>query len=120
MRSAGCCHLVSALSPEGVSACDANDGLSACPADDARGLAVGHDHVVAANRVALGLDARSDQQRIRLDDSGPRAGWHIAAHPLTFSLTGAGFAAQTSLTLAHHDGTSLERLAIAEPDDPRY
>jgi hypothetical protein len=117
MRSAGCCHLVSALSPEGVSACDANDELSAYLADHSRGLAVQHDHFIASNGVAIVLDARSDQ---RLHNPGPPAGWHIAARQLTFSLTGVGFAAQRSVRLERHGGTSLERLAVAEPNDPRY
>jgi hypothetical protein len=45
-------------------------------------------------------------ERALLDDPGPLAGRQLSAHPLTFSLAAAGFAAQTSYA--------------AEPADPRF
>jgi len=41
-------------------------------------------------------------------------------HPLTFLLSAAGFAAQTLFTLERYRGVSLDELAAAEPDDPRF
>jgi hypothetical protein len=41
-------------------------------------------------------------------------------HPLNFSLTAIAFAALTSFTLERHRDVSLDELAAAEPDDPRY
>jgi hypothetical protein len=43
-----------------------------------------------------------------------------SSHPLTFSLTGVGFSAQTAFTLESYRDVSLEQLAAAEPDDSRY
>jgi hypothetical protein len=40
--------------------------------------------------------------------------------PLTFSLSAVGFAAQTSFTLERYRGVSLDELAAAEVDDPRF
>ena len=120
MPSAGRCHLVYALSPEGLSARDANHLFNVYVADRSRGLSVWHDHFIGAHGGAVVLHPSSDRERARLDDPGPLAGWHIKTHPLTFSLTGVGFAAQTSFTLEQYRDLSLETLAAAEPDDARY
>jgi hypothetical protein len=113
------CHLVYALAPEGTSARSANDLLNGYVADRSRGLSVWHDHFIGRHGGAVVLDA-NEEQLARLDDLGELDGWDVAVHPLTFSLTAVGFAAQTSLTLEQYRDVSLEQLAAAEPDDPRY
>jgi hypothetical protein len=90
----GRCFLVYALAPEGTTAREANDRLNEYVADSRRGLSVWHDHFVA--------------------------GWEMSVHPLTFSLSAVGFAAQTSFTLESYRGVSPDDLAAAEPDDPRF
>ncbi len=114
------CHLVYALAPAGVSAREANDLLNEYVADESRGLAVWHDHFVGDHGGAVVLDTRDDDEEARLADPGPLAGWKLSVHPLTFSLSAVGFAAQTSFTLEQYRGVSLEELAAAEADDPRY
>lgn len=109
-----------ALAPEGTTAREANDQLNEYVADPRRGVAVWHDHFVGAHGGAVVLDVRSEEEHARLDDPGPLAGWRIAVHPLTFSLSAVGFAAQTSFTLESYRGVSLDDLAAAEPDDPRF
>ena len=114
------CHLVYALAPAGVSAREANDLLNEYVADESRGLTVWHDHFVGSHGGAVVLDIRDDDEEARLADPGPLAGWELSVHPLTFSLSAVGFAAQTSFTLEQYRGLSLEELGAAEPDDPRY
>ena len=114
------CFLVYALAPEGTKARDANDQLNEYVADPRRGVAVWHDHFVGAHGGAVVLDVRSEEQHARLEDPGLLAGWRIAVHALTFSLSAVGFAAQTSFTLESYRGVTLEDLAAAERDDPRF
>ena len=114
------CHLVYTLAPAGVSARQANDLFNEYVADESRGLAVWHDHFVGEHGGAVVLDARDDDQEARLRDPGPLEGWRLTVHPLTFSLSAVGFAAQTSFTLERYRSVSLEELAAQEPDDPRY
>jgi hypothetical protein len=114
------CHLVYALAPAGVSAREANDLLNEYVADESRGLAVWHDHFVGEHGGAVVLDTRDDEEEARLGDPGPLEGWQLSVHPLTFSLSAVGFAAQTSFTLEQYRGVSLEGLAAQEPDDRRY
>jgi hypothetical protein len=114
------CVLVHALAPEGTTARQANDRLNEYVADERRGLAVWHDHFVGAHGGAVVLDVRSDEERDLLDDPGPLAGWQLAVHPLTFSLSAVGFAAQTSFTLEQYRDVSLDQLAESEPADPRF
>jgi hypothetical protein len=116
----GRCHLVYALAPEGTSAREANDLLNDYVADRSRGLAVWHDHFVGEHGGAVVLEIRDDEEEARLGEPGPLEGWTLTAHPLTFSLTGVGFSAQTSFTLEQYREVSLDELAAAEPDDPRY
>jgi hypothetical protein len=111
---------VYALAPEGTKAREANDRLNEYVADSRRGLAVWHDHFVGAHGGAVVLDVRSEDEQTMLDEPGPLTGWRIAVHPLTFSLSAVGFAAQTSFTLESYRGVSLEGLAAVEPDDPRF
>jgi len=114
------CHLVYALAPAGVSAREANELLNEYVADRSRGLAVWHDHFVGEHGGAVVLDVRDDDEEARLAEPGPLEGWQLSVHPLTFSLSAVGFSAQTSLTLEGYREVTLEELAAAEPDDPRY
>ena len=114
------CHLVYALAPAGVSARAANELLNEYVADRSRGLAVWHDHFVGEHGGAVVLEVRDDEEEARLAKPGPLEGWQLSSHPLTFSLTGVGFSAQTSFTLEQYRDVSLDELAAAEPDDPRY
>jgi hypothetical protein len=114
------CVLVHALAPEGTTARQANDRLNEYVADERRGLAVWHDHFVGVHGGAVVLDVRTDEERDLLEDPGPLAGWQLSMHPLTFSLSAVGFAAQTSFTLEQYRDVSLEQLAAAEPADPRF
>jgi hypothetical protein len=114
------CFLVYALAPAGTTAREANDRLNAYVADSRRGLSVWHDHFIGAHGGAVVLDVRSEQESALLNDPGPLAGWDLAVHPLTFSLSSVGFAAQTSFTLERYRGVSLEDLAAGEADDPRF
>src|SRR5207248_3255803 len=79
--------------------------------DRRRGLAVWHDHFVGLHGGAIVLDVRSDEELALLDDPGPLEGWRLSVHPLTFSLSAVGFAAQTSFTLEEYRGVSLGELA---------
>ena len=116
----GRCVLVHALAPEGATARQANDLLNEYVADRRRGLAVWHDHFVGVHGGAVVLDVRADDEHALLDDPGPLAGWQLSVHPLTFSLSAVGFAAQTSFTLEQYRDVALEELAAAEPADPRF
>ena len=116
----GRCYLVYGLAPAGTSAREANDKLNEFVGDARRGLSVWHDHFVGAHGGAVVLDVRSAEEQALLDDAGPLAGWQVAVHPLTFSLSAVGFAAQTSFTLEQYRGVGLDDLAAVEPDDPRY
>jgi hypothetical protein len=103
-----------------VSAREANDKLNEYVADHSRGLAVWHDHFVGRHGGAVVLDTRDDEEEARLADPGPLEGWQLDVHPLTFSLSAVGFSAQTNFTLEQYRDVSLEELAAAESDDPRY
>ena len=116
----GRCHLVYALAPPGTSARQANDLLNEYVADRSRGLAVWHDHFIGVHGGAVVFEVRDEQEEARLAEPGLLEGWAITSHPLTFSLTGVGFSAQTAFTLESYRDVSLEQLAAAEPDDPRY
>lgn len=116
----GRCFLVYALAPEETAAREANDRLNEYVADRRRGLAVWHDHFVGAHGGAVVLDVCSEEERALLDDPGPLIGWQLSLNPLTFSLSAVGFAAQTSFTLERYRGVSLDGLAAAEPDNPRF
>jgi hypothetical protein len=117
----GRCYLVYAVAPAGVRARQANASLNAYVGERDRGIAVYHDHF--SRRPHGGfvvLDVQTDEQAVRLADPGPLAGWALAVHPLTFSLTAVGFAAQTDFTLAAYRDTSLDELRAAERHDRRY
>ena len=114
------CHLVYTLAPAGVSARQANDLFNEYVADESRGLAVWHDHFIGRHGGVVVFDVRDGQEEARLEDPGPLEGWQLATHPLTFALTAVGFSAQISFTLENYRGVSMEGLAAAELDDPRY
>jgi hypothetical protein len=114
------CFLVHALAPAGTTAREANDRLNEYVADSRRGLSVWHDHFIGAHGGAVVLDVRSEQESALLKDPWPLAGWDLAVHPLTFSLSSVGFVAQASFTLEQYRGVSLEDLAKGEADDPRF
>lgn len=117
----GRCHLVYALAPSGIGARDANDRFNEYIEDRARGLVVSHDHFVGKPHGGYAVfDVRTDEELARLDDSGPLEGWQLTHHPLTFSLTAVGFAAQLDFTLEAYRDTSLEQLAAAEEPDKRF
>jgi len=116
----GRCHLIYALAPHDTGAREANDLLNEYVADRSRGLAVWHDHFVGEHGGAVVLEIRDDGELARLSEPGPLEGWELSLHPLTFSLSAVGFSAQTSFTLESYRDVSLDELAAAEPDDPRY
>jgi hypothetical protein len=116
----GRCVLVYALPPEATSAREANDPLNEYVAERRRGLAVWHDHFVGVHGGAIVLEVRSDEEETLLNEPGPLASWQLFVHPLTFSLSAVGFAAQTSFTLERYRDVTLEELAAAEPTDPRF
>jgi hypothetical protein len=113
------CFLVHALAPEGMTAREANDRLNEYVADRRRGLAVWHDHFVGEHGGVVVFDVRAGEEQALLDDPGPLHGWRLSVHPLTFSLSAVGFAAQTSFTLERYRDLRLEDLAAAERADPR-
>jgi hypothetical protein len=114
------CVLVYALAPVGMTAREANDRLNEYVADLRRGLSVWHDHFIGAHGGTVVFDVGSEEEHALLDEPGPLTGWELSVHPLTFSLSAVGFAAQTSFTLERYRGVSLGELAAAEPDDPRF
>jgi hypothetical protein len=63
---------------------------------------------------------RNDAEEAQLAEPGPLAGWEIAIHALTFSLTGVGFVAQTELTIEGYGKTTIEALRNGEPENPRF
>ena len=116
----GRCYLVYALAPAGTRPREANDRINEYVADERRGLAVWHDHFLERHGGAIVLEIRSDEERALLDDPGPLAGWELTVHPPMYALTAGGFDALTSFTLERYRGVTLEELAAAEPDDPRF
>ncbi len=120
MSDRGRCFLVYALAPEGTSAREANDRLNEYVADRRRGICVYHDHFVGEHGGVAVLDVRTQEERAQLDDPGQLAGWRLAVHPLTFSLTAVGFAAQVDFTLRAYRDTTLEELEAAEEPDKRH
>jgi hypothetical protein len=62
----------------------------------------------------------TEEQRALLGDPGPLDGWSIQSHPLVFSLTAPGFAAQTAFTLERYRGTTLDELEAAEEPRKRF
>ena len=115
------CYVVYAVAPERTPAREANDLLNAYIEAAARGLPVFHDHFTGEPHGGIAvLEVRNEDQEAQLADPGPLAGWQIATHALTFSLTGVGFVAQTELTTEEYGGTTIKALREAEPDDRRF
>ena len=113
------CYLVYALAPKEASAREANDRLNEYIADRTRGIAVSHDHFVGSHGGFAVFYVRDEDELARLEDPGPLTGWRLEAHPLTFSLTPAGFVAQAEFTLENYGGATLEELRAGEKQDPR-
>lgn len=104
-----------------MSARAANDALNEYIGDRRRGVIVFHDHFTGKPHGGVAVwDVRSDEEQALLDDPGQLAGWDVRAHPLTFSLASAGFAAQMDFTIEAYGGTTLTELAAAEEDDERF
>jgi hypothetical protein len=115
------CYLVYARAPEGTSAHAANELLNEYISDHGRGVVAFHDHFVGRPHGGIAVfHVRTEDELAALEDPGPLAGWNLAVHPLTFSLTPVGFAAQTELTLEEYRGKSFEELRAAEAMDKRY
>ncbi len=114
------CYLVYALAPDDVGAREANERLNRYIGDATRGVPVVHDHFVGRHGGFAVFHVRNDEERARLEDPGPLAGWEIEIHPLTFALSPVGFAAQVDFTLESYAGTALDRLRAEEQPDPRY
>jgi hypothetical protein len=114
------CYLVYALAPEGVGAREANERLNAYIGDPRRGTIVYHDHFIGRHGGVAVFHVRDEHELAALDDPGELAGWELEVHPLVFSLTGPGFAAQTEFTLEAYAATTLDELRESERADPRY
>jgi hypothetical protein len=116
----GRCFLVYALAPEGTTARETNDRLNDFVTDSRRGCQSGTTTSSARTATrSCSTSARSRSGRCSMIP-GLLAGWEMSVHPLTFSLSSVGFAAQTSFTLESYRGVSFDDLATAEPDDPRF
>jgi hypothetical protein len=104
-----------------MSARRANLALNNYVADERRGIPVVHDHFAGRPRGGfMVVYPAGDEQRALLEQPGPLEGWEIVSHPLTFSLSPVGFAAQVDFTLENYGGTTLNKLRADEPRDPRY
>jgi hypothetical protein len=114
------CHLVYALAPQGLNAADSNRLFNDYIDDRSRGLVVFHDHFLRQHGGVAVFQTETDDERARLEDPGPLDGWKLDVHPLVFSLTAVGFAAQTDFTLERYRGASLEQLRVIEPRDKRF
>jgi hypothetical protein len=115
------CYLVYAVAPRGTSARAANDALNDYVGDHRRGVPAFHDHFTRVPHGGIAVfHVRSDDELAALAEPGPLAGWTLAVHALTFSLTAVGFSAQTEFTVEAYAQTSLAALRAAEHDDPRH
>jgi hypothetical protein len=115
------CYFVYAVAPKGTPARDANDLLNAYIEAAGRGLHIFHDHFTGEPHGGIAvLEVRNDAEEAQLAEPGPLAGWEIAIHALTFSLTGVGFVAQTELTIEGYGKTTIEALRNGEPENPRF
>jgi hypothetical protein len=115
------CYLASAVAPRATSARAANDALNDYVGDRRRGVPAFHDHFTRVPHGGIAVfHVRSDDELAALAEPGPLAGWTLAVHALTFSLTAVGFSAQTEFTVEAYAQTSLAALRAAEHDDPRY
>jgi hypothetical protein len=112
---------VYAIAPKGTSARDANDAVNAYIDESGRGLPVFHDHFTGRPHGGIAvLEVRGADEEALLADLGPLAGWEVAVHALTFSLTGIGLLAQAELTIEGYGKTTIEALREAELDDRRF
>ena len=114
------CHLVYALAPPGLSAAEANRLFNDYIGGQRRGLVVFHDHFQRRHGGIAVFQIETADAQARLDDPGPLVGWKLDVHPLVFSLTAVGFAAQTEFTLERYRGETLEPFRATEPRDKRF
>jgi hypothetical protein len=115
------CFFVYALAPEAMPAAEANDLLNRYIGEDGRGLIVMHDHFTGQPHGGFAVfEVATEEERQKLADPGPLAGWEITSRPLTFSLTAIGFVAQADFTLRNYGGTSLAELEAAEKPSKRF
>lgn len=115
------CFLVYALAPEAMPAGEANDLLNRYIGEDGRGLIVTHDHFTGKPHGGFAVfEVETEEERQKLADPGPLAGWEITSRPLSFSLTALGFVAQADFTLRNYGGTSLTELEAAEKPSKRF
>ena len=115
------CYLVYAVAPQGTSARRANDLLNAYVEAPGRGVPVFHDHFTGRPHGGVAVfEVRSQDEEARLEDVAQLSGWTVELHPLTFSLTGVGFVAQTELTIEGYGKTTLDTLRREESEDPRF
>jgi len=115
------CYLVHALTPDGMSAREANDLLNEYIGEEGRGLIVTHDHFTRRPHGGFAVfEVSTEAETEKLADPGPLAGWTISSHALTFSLTALGFVAQADFTLRNYGGTSLADLEAAERPSKRF
>jgi hypothetical protein len=114
------CYLVYALAPDGVSAREANERLNEYVGDRTRGIPAYHDHFIGRHGGVAVFHVRGEEEEARLQDPGPLSGWQLDVHPLTFSLTAVGLAAQVDFTLEAYGGTTRAELAAVEEHDPRF
>src|SRR5919109_482747 len=83
------CHFVYAVAPDDMSASEANDVFNAFLEGSGRGLPVFHDHFTGEPHGGIAVfEVRDDDEEAALTDPAPLAGWRVAVHPLTFSLSG--------------------------------
>ncbi len=109
------CYHVFALAPHGMSAAEANRLFNEYVDDLSHGQPVFHDHFSRKPHGGVAVVfPRDEQERARLVETGPLAGWQTTVSPLVFSLTPVGFAAQTAFTLEQYGRTSLEQLTAEE------
>ena len=115
------CFLVYALSPERLSAREANELLNAYIGESGRGLIVSHDHFTGRPHGGFAVfEVQTEEEEAKLADPGALEGWQISSHALTFSLTAVGFVAQADFTLRNYGGTSLSDLERGENPEKRF
>lgn len=115
-----CCHLVYALAPSDMTRRDADSLFNDYIADEARGVVVQHDHFIDRPGAFAVFEILNEEQRVKLAEPGPLAGWAISSHPLVFSPDGAGFFMQADSTMRHFRATRLDQGPAEEKGSHGY